>query len=106
MGTYRVHLKKDSNDKSIESGNIFVLSPNIYFAVNPYISINWGIKYQFKGKDKVNTNIVANSGSSIGYTFGVGYEINSKMIFSFDTEKLDTNDYSSNTINMALAYKF
>jgi len=103
---YRLNLEKESKDKSIESGDIFVLSPNIYFAVNPYTSINWGIKYQFKGKDKVDGNIVSNSGSSVGYTFGIGYEINSKMTFNFDTEKLDTNDYSNNNINLALSYKF
>jgi hypothetical protein len=103
---YRLNLKKEYSDKSIESGNIFVLSPNIYFAVNPYTSINWGIKYQFKGKDKVDDSVVANSGSSVGYTFGVSYEINSKTTFNFNTEKLDTNDYSSSNINLALAYKF
>lgn len=103
---YRLNLKKEYNDKTIQSGDIFVLSPNIYFAVNPYTSINWGIKYQFKGKDKVDGSVVANSGSSVGYSFGVTYEINSQMSFSFDTEKLDTNDYSSSNINLALSYKF
>jgi len=103
---YRLNFKKEYSDKSIESGNIFVLSPNIYFAVNPYTSINWGIKYQFKSKDKIDGSVVANSGSSVGYTFGVSYEINSKTTFNFNTEKLDTNDYSSNNINLSLAYKF
>lgn len=103
---YRLNLKKEYSNMSIESGNIFVLSPNIYFAVNPYTSINWGIKYQFKSKDKIDGSVVANSGSSVGYTFGVSYEISSKMTFNFDTEKLDTNDYDSNTIKLALAYKF
>ena len=50
--------------------------------------------------------MVSNSGSSVGYIFGVSYEINSKMTFNFDTEKLDTNNYSSSNINLALAYKF
>ena len=103
---YRLNLKKEYQDKSIESGDIFVLSPNIYFAVNPYTSLSWGIKYQFKGKDKVDGTVVANSGSSVGYTFGVSYELNSKSTINFDTEKLDTNDYESSTINLALSYKF
>lgn len=103
---YRLNLKKEYQDKSIESGNIFVLSPNIYFAINPYTSLNWGIKYQFKGKDRVDGNIAANSGSSVGYIFGVSYEINSKVTFNFDTEKLDTNEYESSNINLALSYKF
>lgn len=102
---YRLNLKKEYQDESIENGNIFILNPNIYFAVNPYTSINWGIKYQFKGKDKIDNKVVSNSGSSVSYTFGVSYEINSKMTFNFDTEKLDTNDYSSNNINLSLTYK-
>jgi hypothetical protein len=103
---YRLNQKQTYKDETIENGNIFVLNPNIYFAVNPYTSINWGIKYQFKGKDRLNHKLVSNSGSSIGYIFGVSYEINSKMTFNFDTEKLDTNDYSTNNINLSLAYKF
>lgn len=103
---YRINKKQTYKNESIQNGNIFVLSPNIYFAVNPYTSINWGIKYQFKGKDKIDNKVVSNNGSSVGYIFGVSYEINSKMTFSFDTEKLDTNDYSSNNINLSLAYKF
>jgi hypothetical protein len=103
---YRLNQKQTYKDETIDNGNIFILSPNIYFAVNPYTSINWGIKYQFKGKNRLNNKVVSNSGSSVGYTFGVSYEINSKMTFNFDTEKLDTNDYSTNNINLSLAYKF
>jgi len=103
---YRINQKQSYKDETIDNGNIFVLSPNIYFAVNPYTSINWGIKYQFKGKDRLNDKVVSNSGSSVGYTFGISYEINSKMTFNFDTEKIDTNDYSINNINLSLVYKF
>lgn len=103
---YRHSLKKSHRGETIESGDTFVLSPNIYFAVNPYTSINWGIKYQFNGKDRVNDKVVSNLGSSVGYTFGVSYEIDHRMTLNFDTEKLDTDEYSSNNINLSLAYKF
>lgn len=103
---YRLNLEKKYKDENINSGNIFTLSPNIYFAVNPYTSINWGIRYQFKGKDRIDEKVVSNSGSSVSYLFGVSYEINSKYTFNLDTEKKDTNDYSSNNINLALSYKF
>jgi hypothetical protein len=103
---YRLNLEKKYKDENINSGDIFTLSPNIYFAVNPYTSINWGIRYQFKGKDRIDKNVVSNSGSSVSYLFGVSYEINSKYTFNLDTEKKDTNDYSSNNINLALSYKF
>lgn len=103
---YRLNLEKKYKDENINSGNIFTLSPNIYFAVNPYTSINWGIRYQFKGKDRINEKVISDSGSSVSYLFGVSYEINSKYTFNLDTEKKDTNDYSSNNINLALSYKF
>ena len=103
---YRLNLEKKYKNENINSGNIFTLSPNIYFAVNPYTSINWGIRYQFKGKDRIDEKVVSNSGSSVSYLFGVSYEINSKYTFNLDTEKKDTNDYSSNNINLALSYKF
>ncbi len=102
----RVNKKQSYKDETINNGDIFILSPNIYFAVNPYTSISWGIKYRYKGKDRVNDKVVSNSGSSVGYTFGVSYEINNKMTINLESEKLDTNDYSSNNINLSLAYKF
>jgi len=103
---YRLNLKKRDKDKSVDNGNIFTLSPNIYFAVNPYTSLNWGIKYQYKTKDKINGNIVSNSGSSIGYLFGTSYEINTKTNINFDFEKKDTEDYTSNNIGVTISYKF
>lgn len=103
---FRHSLKKRFNGETIDSGDIFALSPNIYFAVNPYTSISWGVRYQLKGKDRVNNKVVSNVSSSVGYTFGVSYEIDHRMTLNFDTEKLDTDDYSSSNINLSLAYKF
>jgi len=103
---YRLNLKKTHNIYSVDSGEVFVLSPNIYFAVNPYTSLNWGVKYQYKTKDKVNGIVSSNSSSSVGYTFGVSYEFSSNTTLNFDTEKLDTNEYESNNISFALSYKF
>lgn len=103
---YKLNLEKEYEDKTIKDGNVIIISPSIYFAVNPYTSINWGVKYQFQGKSRTDGEVISNQSSSIGYTFGVSYEISSKIMFNFDTEKLDTNDYSSNSINLALSYKF
>jgi hypothetical protein len=103
---YRLNLKKEHSSYSVDSGEIFVLSPNIYFAVNPYTSLNWGIKYQYKTKDKVDGVVSSNSGSSVGFNFGVSYEFSANTTLNFDTEKLDTNEYESNNISLALSYKF
>ncbi len=104
--SYRLNLEKKDNGQSIESGDIFSISPNIYFAVNPYTSINWGIKYQHEGKDKVNFSVVDNSGSSVGWLIGTSYEFDSQMTLSLDVEKMDTNDYPSDNIYLAISYKF
>ena len=90
---YRLNLEKKYENENIEMGNIFTLSPNIYFAVNPYTSISWGVRYQFKDKDRINGEVVSNSGSSISYLFGTSYEISSKYILNFNAEKKDTNYY-------------
>jgi len=102
---YRLNLKKKNKQESIDSGNIFTLRPNIYFAVNPYTSLNWGVEYQYKTKDIINGNIVSNSGSSVGYMFGTSYEIDTKFHVNFDFEKKDTVDFSSNNINLTLSYR-
>ncbi len=103
---YRLNLKKEDANKSLDNGEIIVLTPQIYFAVNPFANLNWGIKYQFTGKNKVDEKIVSNSGSSVSMLFGVSYEFNSKTIFALDYEKNDNNEYSMNNINMSLSYKF
>ncbi len=99
---YRLNLKKQFNNRNVDLGDIFVLNPNIYFAVNPYTSLNWGIKYQYKTKDKIDGKVADNSSFFVGYSFGVSYELSSKSIINFDVEKLDTNDYDSNNITLSL----
>ncbi len=103
---YKLNLKNTNNTQSIQNGNILILSPNIIFAINPYTSINWGFNYYFKNKDKVNNKIISNQESSIGYKFGISYEVDSKRYLNFNILKKDTNDYSSNNINMTFSIKF
>jgi len=102
---YRFSLGKKNKNESIKNGNIFTLSPSVIFAANPYTSLSWGIDYQFKNKDKFNNEIVSNSESSIGYRFGVSYELSLKKYLNIDVSKRDTNDYSSNSINLIFSYK-
>lgn len=77
----------------------------VYFAVNPYVSLNFGITYQYKTKDFVDSKIVSMQGSSVGYNFGVAYEIKQNLIFFSSVEHLQTNDYTSNAINLTLSYR-
>jgi len=102
---YRFSLEKKNKSESITNGNIFTLSPSVIFAANPYTSLGWGIDCQFKNKDRFNNKIVSNSESSIGYRFGVSYELSPKKYLNIDVSKRDTNDYSSNSINLIFSYK-
>jgi len=104
--SYRLNITKKYNNESIKNGNIFIINPKIYFAVNPYTSINWAIKYQYKNKNRLNGKILSNNESSISYMFGVDYEINSKYNMSFNFEKKNTTDYSISNIDLSLSYKF
>ncbi len=102
----RINKEQLYKGKTIKNGNVFVISPKVYFAVNPFTSLNWGIRYRYKGKDFINGKEVSGSGSSIGYDFGVSYEINHKLTFNCDIEKLDTNEYISNNINLSFVYEY
>jgi hypothetical protein len=103
---YRLNLKKEDNQKSIDNGEMFVLTPQVYFAVNPFANLNWGIKYQFAGHNRVDGQIVSDSGSSVSMLFGGSYEFNSKTILEIDYEKSDNSEYSMNNISLGLSYKF
>lgn len=105
QASFRLNLKSIDGDLSINSGEIFALCPTIYFAVNPYVSLNINVKYQYKTSDFVNDKVVAMQGSSVSYGFGVAYEIRQDLIFFGDTEFLQTSDYVSNSINLTLSYR-
>ncbi len=102
---FRVNLYSANERLSINNGEIFTLTPMIYFAVNPYVSLNFGITYQYKTKDFVDNKIVSMQGSSVAYNFGVAYEIKQNLIFFSSVEHLQTNDYTSNAINLTLSYR-
>jgi opacity protein-like surface antigen len=104
--SYRYSGKKEYKEKSINGGEQFSVSPQFYFAVNPYSSLNAGIKYSFTGKSRIDNKIVSNSGSNMAYTFGTSYEINSKVIFNIDAEYSKQLNISQNTVSMGLSYKF
>ncbi len=104
--SYGLNLKKENNNTTIDSGEIFILSPQIYFAVNPYTSMNWGVKYRYRGKDKVDGIVVSSNGSRVSYLFGTSYEINTKMTLNVDAEYSNSTSTSQNSIAFGLSYKF
>lgn len=105
QGGFRFNLKRSFNDRNIKMGEVFSLSPAVYFAVNPYTSINFGIRYEYKLRDRIDNKVVINQGSSIAYFFGVSYEIDPSLIVSVDINSLNSNTYASNGIKLLFSYK-
>ena len=104
--SYQLNFDKKINNQTLNNANVLNISPQIYFAVNPYTSLNLGVKYSYSSKDKINNINVSNSSSDIMFLFGVGYEINSKSIISVDTDFTNSSNYSQNSIAFTYSYKF
>lgn len=105
QGGFRLNLERKIDGHTIAIGNTLNLSPMIYLALNPYTSLNFGINYQYKFKDRIDEKVISHQGSSISYLFGASYEVNPSLILSVDISNLSTNVYTSNSVNLLFSYK-
>lgn len=90
----------------LETGDVLSITPQIYFAVNPYVSLNWGVRYQYKQKDTYDGNAISTNQSQLGWLFGASYELNAKSVISADMDKSETSTYSQNIFTLNYSYKF
>ncbi len=104
--SYQLNLNKKINEFSMNNGDSINLTPMIYFAVNPYTSLNWGAKYSYNLKDKIDNEIISNSNSNIMFMLGASYELNPKSIISVDTDFSNSTEYSQNSISLTYSYRF
>lgn len=105
QGGFRLNLERKLDEHTIAIGNTLNLSPMVYLALNPYTSLNFGINYQYKFKDRIDGAVVSYQGSSISYLVGASYEVNPSLILSVDISNLSTNLYTSNSVNLLFSYK-
>jgi len=110
QANFRLNLPREFEGYRLDNGEVFALSPMVYFAVNPYISLNFGVRYQYATQNSINdtlsnTTRYVPQGSSVGYVFGLAYEIKSRFIFYASAEKLDTAQYSSDMLSFTLSYR-
>lgn len=105
QGGFRLNLERKLDEHTIAIGNTLNLSPMVYLALNPYTSLNFGINYQYKFKDRIDGAVVSHQGSSISYLVGASYEVNPSLILSVDISNLSTNLYTSNSVNLLFSYK-
>lgn len=109
QANFRLNLPREFEGYRLDNGEVFALSPMVYFAVNPY-SLNFGVRYQYATQNSINdtlsnTTRYVPQGSSVGYVFGLAYEIKSRFIFYASAEKLDTAQYSSDMLSFTLSYR-
>ncbi len=104
--SYEFSLKQKVGNYIIKNGKKITFSPQIYFLINPYITLNWGIRYNYYDKDQINNRYITSSGSNINYIFGVNYEINNYVVLSIDTEYTSNILFTQNNISCSISYKF
>jgi hypothetical protein len=73
-----------------------------YFAINPYITINFGVDYKHFAKDKRDGIISLDSYNQISKGYGLNYEFGKNKVLSFDYENSDETDSFSLNFNYTL----
>lgn len=104
--SYGFNTSHSSDSHTLEVGNVLSITPQIHFAVNPYASLNWGVRYQHKQKDTYDGQAISTNQSQLGWLFGASYELNAKSIISADMENTDTSTYSQSSMTLNYSYKF
>lgn len=104
--SYGVNLKKEFEENSIDNGDIFTISPQVYFAVNPYTSLNGGVKYTHVAQGKMDDKIVSHSASSLSFLMGMSYEFSTKFILNMNAEFVNANDTAQNSLSTTFSYDF
>jgi len=104
--SYEVHLPRRKNAISLNPGERLSLSPQIYFSVNPFISLYWGIEWFIQGKDKVDGKSISATTTNVYYLFGASWSINQNSLVNFDFRYLPLPNGSQSTISLGWNYKF
>jgi len=106
QGLYQLNLNRDINGKTLEIGDVFAITPQVYFLANPYVSFNFGIKWILKEEDKYDDDILFTSSSSLGWLFGFSYEIAENTLISLDTEFRNQANFSRSSAIFRLVFRF
>ncbi|MDQ1340843.1 MAG: hypothetical protein QG567_2001 [Campylobacterota bacterium] len=104
--SFQKFFKKESGDDVIQTGDVISLAPEIYFAVNPYTSINWGVQWIHQKQSRYNDFISEPSSSNMVHMVGVTYELDSKTTLVFDTKHQSSASYDQSTLDFKYSYRF
>jgi hypothetical protein len=82
------------------------LSPQIYFAVNPFTTINWGLRWTRQGESSINEKITSAITTDVSYLFGFGYELKEDLTIFMDAEYKNTPALTQSTVRLKLTWRF
>ncbi|WP_345985975.1 hypothetical protein WCX49_02365 [Sulfurimonas sp. HSL-1656] len=103
---YQWSVEEDYKGDTSDRPDILAISPQVYFAVNPYTNLSWGVTYRYQTEQRFNGKVETIAESSIGYNIGVSYEVSRGNIISLDASNNETATYSQNTINLIYSKRF
>jgi hypothetical protein len=104
--SYQWSLEKSYEQSTIDNGDLLTVSPEVFFAVNPYTNLYWGINFQYKLEDKRNGEEVTNAESILGFSFGLSYEVVRNSILSVDYTRNDASTYQQSTFGLTFSQRF
>lgn len=105
QAVYQQNLKR-RNEISINPGEFFSLSPQIFFVVNPYINLTWGARWRIQGHTEINGEVANSTRTGISPLFGVTYGVTNNLILSLDTEYRNEGSISQAIANLGFTYMF
>ncbi len=103
---YKSPLNGTIGDNEFRKESVLSFTPQIYFLVNPFISLNFGFRITHEGSTKVNDKIATPETTYLSLILGFSYELVKYLIFSIDTEYKNTNIDTKSTIISRLTFKF
>jgi hypothetical protein len=103
---YQWSREQTFEENQIDHSDIVSITPEIYFAVNPYTNLSWGISYQYRGEETVNGTAETNAESMIGFKFGMSYEVVRNSILSIEASKNDASTYNQSNITVMYSKRF
>jgi len=104
-GKYLQNFKRE-NSVSIDPGEGFSLSPQVFFIASPYLTLSWGLRFSLRGADKTNGERINSLRTRLSPLFGVSYELKDNLIFSLDAEYVNDPDFNRATAGLRLNYNF
>ena len=104
--SYQWSLEQTFQGQDYDHADIISVSPEVYFAVNPYTNLSWGFTYQYKGEELVNGVTAVSDESVVGFKLGMSYEIAHNSILTVEASKNDTATYQQSNINILFSKTF